>query len=152
MDWLKERTCDICGSNKWIAIDMDKEYLEVCEPCANKKITSSNTFNKIDCVNNFECPKCGCLTGKIEENKTKFGIRCSNCGNLIVMLIKQSNIKDATSNSPNINRSVLTCPKCGSENIAIGARGYRLWSGLIGSGKTVNRCGSCGYVWEPRKK
>ena len=43
----------------------------------------------------------------------------------------------------------LRCPKCGSEYITTGKRGYSLLTGFIGSGKTVNRCGSCGYKWKP---
>ena len=43
----------------------------------------------------------------------------------------------------------LCCPKCGSEYITTGKRGYSLLTGFIGSGKTVNRCGSCGYKWKP---
>lgn len=45
----------------------------------------------------------------------------------------------------------LTCPKCKSTNITTGARGYNLFSGFIGSNKTVNRCGKCGYSWQPKK-
>lgn len=41
------------------------------------------------------------------------------------------------------------CPKCGSTSITTGSRGYSLFTGFLGSGKTVNRCGNCGYKWEP---
>lgn len=43
------------------------------------------------------------------------------------------------------------CPKCGSTNIAIGARGWKWTTGFIGSGKTVNRCGNCGHTWKPSR-
>ena len=43
------------------------------------------------------------------------------------------------------------CPKCGSTSITTGSRGYSLFTGFLGSGKTVNRCGNCGYKWEPGK-
>lgn len=43
----------------------------------------------------------------------------------------------------------LRCPKCGSTNVTTGSRGYSLLTGFIGSGKTVNRCGSCGHKWKP---
>lgn len=43
----------------------------------------------------------------------------------------------------------LTCPRCGSTAITTGSRGYSLITGFIGSGKTVNRCGKCGYSWKP---
>jgi len=45
----------------------------------------------------------------------------------------------------------LHCPKCDSTNITTGSRGYNIVWGFIGSGKTVNRCGKCGYKWEPKK-
>lgn len=43
----------------------------------------------------------------------------------------------------------LKCPKCGSTNITTGARGFSFWTGFLGSGKTVNRCGNCGHTWKP---
>lgn len=48
-------------------------------------------------------------------------------------------------------QNVLKCPKCGSTAITTGARGANHFWGLIGASKTVNRCGSCGYTWEPRR-
>lgn len=47
------------------------------------------------------------------------------------------------------NAGKLCCPKCGSTNVTTGARGYNIWTGFLGSGKTVNRCGSCGHMWKP---
>lgn len=45
----------------------------------------------------------------------------------------------------------VSCPKCGSTSITTGQRGYSLLTGLLGSGKTVNRCANCGYKWEPKR-
>lgn len=45
--------------------------------------------------------------------------------------------------------SRIQCPQCGSSNVSTGARGYSLVTGFIGAGKTVNRCGRCGYKWKP---
>ena len=66
---------------------------------------------------------------------------------------------DDKSNSMNINihkafeeeqkKLIPKCPKCGSTSITTGSRGYSLFTGFLGSGKTVNRCGNCGYKWEP---
>ncbi len=44
----------------------------------------------------------------------------------------------------------VRCPKCGSTSVVTGARGFSIWTGFLGSGKTVNRCSKCGYKWEPR--
>lgn len=46
------------------------------------------------------------------------------------------------------NAPVL-CPRCGSSQITTGTKGYGLIRGFLGSNKTVNRCGKCGYSWEP---
>lgn len=43
------------------------------------------------------------------------------------------------------------CPKCGSTSITTGARGWKLTTGLLGAGKTVNRCAICGHTWKPGK-
>lgn len=43
----------------------------------------------------------------------------------------------------------LFCPKCGAVTISTGTRGFSIVTGFIGSGKTVNRCGSCGWKWTP---
>ena len=43
----------------------------------------------------------------------------------------------------------LRCPKCSSNMISTSARGYSLLTGFLGSNKTVNRCGNCGYTWKP---
>ena len=66
---------------------------------------------------------------------------------------------DDKSNSMNINihkafeeeqkKLIPKCPKCGSTSITTGSRGYSLFTGFLGSGKTVNRCGNCGYKWTP---
>lgn len=43
----------------------------------------------------------------------------------------------------------IICPRCGSNQITTGQRGFSLLTGFIGSNKTVNRCGKCGYSWKP---
>lgn len=48
------------------------------------------------------------------------------------------------------NKNILKCPKCGSTAVSIGARGFSIVTGFLGSGQTVNRCGNCGYKWKPK--
>lgn len=48
-----------------------------------------------------------------------------------------------------IDNTILRCPRCKSTAITTGAKGYGLIRGFLGSNKTVNRCGNCGYSWEP---
>ncbi len=45
--------------------------------------------------------------------------------------------------------SELRCPGCGSTAVTTGQRGYSVLYGFAGSSRTVNRCGKCGYSWEP---
>ena len=47
------------------------------------------------------------------------------------------------------NGGTIICPRCGSNQITTGQRGFSLLTGFIGSSKTVNRCGNCGYSWKP---
>lgn len=46
--------------------------------------------------------------------------------------------------------NLLHCPRCGSTSVAIGERGWKITTGFIGSSKTTNRCGKCGYSWQPK--
>lgn len=46
--------------------------------------------------------------------------------------------------------NIIRCPYCGSTSITTGARGINWTLGLIGAGKTVNRCGKCGHTWQPK--
>ena len=48
-------------------------------------------------------------------------------------------------------KNTLHCPKCGSTAVSTGARGVSWTKGLIGASKTVNRCGKCGYTWQPKR-
>lgn len=51
----------------------------------------------------------------------------------------------------NINPNApVMCPRCGSTQVVIGQRGYSVVSGFLGSQKTTNRCGKCGYTWQPK--
>lgn len=75
----------------------------------------------------------GCVT-EINESKLK---ELSNQEDLICDFFKEN--------------GNIRCPHCGSTSISIGQKGYSLLTGFIGSGKTTNRCGSCGYTWQPKR-
>lgn len=47
------------------------------------------------------------------------------------------------------NGSTIICPHCGSTAVTTGAKGFSLLTGFLGSSKTINRCGNCGYSWQP---
>lgn len=44
----------------------------------------------------------------------------------------------------------LKCPRCGSDQIVTGQRGFSLMTGFIGANKTINRCAKCGHSWQPK--
>lgn len=46
--------------------------------------------------------------------------------------------------------SVISCPHCGSTAVTTGQRGFSFLTGFLGSNKTVNRCGKCGWTWQPK--
>lgn len=73
---------------------------------------------------------------------------------LIINLITEHNKEIESQIQQDTNeeeRNVIHCPKCGSTQITTGQRGYSLFSGFLGSNKTVNRCAACGYSWKPGK-
>ena len=43
----------------------------------------------------------------------------------------------------------VLCPRCGSNQITTGQRGFNIVTGFIGSNQTVNRCAKCGFSWKP---
>ena len=45
--------------------------------------------------------------------------------------------------------STIICPHCGSNQVTVGQRGFSLLTGFLGSQKTTNRCGKCGWTWQP---
>lgn len=44
----------------------------------------------------------------------------------------------------------VKCPKCGYTDIGVANRGFKLITGFIGSGKSMNVCKKCGYKWNPK--
>lgn len=139
------RSCEKCGIDEWIMVDHKNTYLEICNKCG-----FMIEHNKQDYVSKFECPDCGSLSGTLEENDFKLGVRCNNCGKLHIMLEKHTTIDNRNSSpKPTVNANVPKCPKCGSTAITAGQRGYSFLTGFIGSSKTVNRCANCGYKWKP---
>jgi DNA-directed RNA polymerase subunit RPC12/RpoP len=43
----------------------------------------------------------------------------------------------------------VKCPKCGSDQVHAGKRGWNAWTGFIGSGKIIITCLKCGHKFEP---
>lgn len=125
---IKENYVYVCMSDECMATDPVKEF--------NKYIGKTNT-----------CPDCGeiityCNTEIIDNNTGLVIKRTDEKGNEVTYDHRESNQSQSDSNT-------LRCPKCGSTAITTGSRGINWFWGTIGSGKTVNRCGKCGYTWKP---
>lgn len=142
------RVCQACGADEWVGIDGAYSYIELCNNCEKRKVE----FKKQDYVDSFECPYCGGLTGTREENKRKFGVRCSNCGELTICFQKVDELmmdEKLTAALTGYARALVSeevaCPQCGSESITTGTKGIA----FLGLGKPVNRCARCGYTWTP---
>lgn len=73
-------------------------------------------------------------------------------GCIVNIVESNQNINNTTNNKLSTlasNNTAILCPRCGSSAISTGARGFSIITGFIGSGKTTNRCGSCGHTWQP---
>lgn len=154
------RVCPICGDDNWFCVDNPDKYFESCCTCAMQNVRSRREYIKSDIVNDFECENCGGLSGTAEENNRKFGVRCNNCGHLTIFFEKNPNAANnrdkteewaARDKRAEDFRNGRICPKCGSTNVSTGQRGYSIMTGFLGSGRTMNRCGGCGYKWYPNK-
>ena len=134
------RSCEKCGIDEWIMVDHKNTYLEICNKCG-----FMIEHNKQDYVSKFECPDCGSLSGTLEENDFKLGVRCSNCGKLHIMLEKHTTI-DNRNSSPRDTSNTPKCPKCGSTQIQVVPRKWSLFTGF--ATKKVDRvCVNCKYRW-----
>ena len=137
-----------------------EDKVSICEKCGWELLREPNEI-----IDQHVCDRCG---GKIiHTNVTAEEMflieRTSKDMNFIMAMIelKKNDIIEYQSRISQFRAQAkadgcydkpkpkLRCPKCGSEYITTGKRGYSLLTGFIGSGKTVNRCGSCGYKWKP---
>lgn len=85
-----------------------------------------------------------CDAQKIQKVFSRLGCKTSIKS---AEIIDQTEQEIASEFADNIGR--IVCPRCRSTAITTGTKGYGLIRGFLGSNKTVNRCGSCGYSWEP---
>lgn len=146
--------CPICNHDNWITIDNSDCFYIWCGECTcedSEENVNSFTIVKKDFVDNFICEKCGCPRGTFRENDKEMVMICDNCFEKKVVFEKP----EITTNNRNKQKpptqieEKVSCPKCGSTQIATGARGVNLTFGLFGASKTVNRCQKCGYTWKP---
>lgn len=96
---------------------------------------------------------CTIITNVSKQNATRIKKWLEDFGCSVI--INKSNDNKDTIDNERINSffentsDEIRCPRCNSTQISTGSRGFSLVWGFIGSGKTVNRCGKCGYSWKP---
>lgn len=141
------KTCIHCGFPLLEYNQSETKYAIILEsvPSTNSYIISHIAYICPGCeikrkINNLPCV----LTKGLSLQKAK----------AIQSELNELRIKTVVSEyeektSIKLNNDTLQCPRCKSTNIATGTKGYGLIRGFLGSNKTVNRCGSCGYSWEP---
>ncbi len=114
-----------------------------------------------------KCPQCNCHSAHFEKMDMRYELRKISTDKSFVdammklyeqdpieYSIKLAQFKEIADNkrkAEEAERLIPKCPKCGSKSITTGQKGYGLVMGFLGSNKTVNRCGSCGHTWQPKK-
>lgn len=154
----KASTCIHCG---YPLSELSQQKPQVSQPAHSPDITSSYSFKLLladkDLVE-LECCKCGKVLCLYEDSfyftsdercVSNCDIRCSKCGNSAPAYSTFWN--RAGSSSQKNKEEKLQCPRCKSTLVTTGSRGVSFWTGLWGSNKTVNRCGKCGFTWEPKR-
>ena len=150
------KKCKICGSDNWNIVDNPTEYIESCLTCVNNNVNGMIVYNKQDFVSKFECPDCGGLSGTLEENDLKLGVRCSNCNKLVIMIEKHPsmiNNRHLASKPKPVEHNIPKCPTCGSTNLKkisglSKAGSVALW-GIFAAGRTSKtwHCNNCKAEW-----
>ena len=141
--------CPECGQDDWCVCDKTDYYVKICTKCAY-----IIEIKKQDFVDNFECPECGCLSGILEENNSKLGVRCNNCKKLFIKLEKKNVTRRTYNNQPSIKpvSNQPHCPTCGSPNIekiSIGKKmkGSFFFGFMSKDVRSTFHCKNCGYKW-----
>ncbi len=82
------------------------------------------------------------------EDANKIKVELEAYGATIVIVPYDAN-EDESLLLKQYETNEIHCPHCGSTAITTGQRGFSFLTGFLGSNKTVNRCGKCGYSWKP---
>lgn len=137
--------------NKYIGIQWNEEDGCKCPKCnnimINSHITSLQFLDILDYSNNSIDYSLAML-----ELKNNNIIEFTNQMNIVKEKMNEKRQEWANKQlgiDKQQESNQVRCPKCGSTQITTGQRGYSLFSGFLGSNKTVNRCAACGYSWRP---
>lgn len=147
-------------------------YLKYCATCAKDESVEPGIINGergYDYYEEDQCFTCGCtnlINTGLHMHETGIILRASENFEVVKAMIelkkndpieysiKLAQFKEMADNkrkAEEAERLIPKCPKCGSKSITTGQKGYGLVMGFLGSNKTVNRCGSCGHTWQPKK-
>lgn len=146
----KAYSCPQCG----YPISQDKtpiSYTVILEDCGNQKV---QVIKKIREINKLDLLPAKIIADNTPtifsynislENATKIKNQLESVG--AIVSVRGFNDNDIIEQQ--INSQKVRCPRCGSDQITTGQRGYSFWTGFLGSNKTVNRCAKCGHSWNP---
>ncbi len=133
------KICDKCG--RVIGLCNENDLIHTGGGCGGKLIETGLVFDELRAIRKVSSDN-DFLKAMIELKKK----------DIIEYNLKMSQFKAHTaqqSQAVSQPSGALRCPQCGSTNVSTGARGYSMLTGFAGAGKTVNRCGRCGYKWKP---
>ena len=135
------KQCELCKADNWIVKDIPGYYQEICISCGNV-----NEINKTNYLDEFQCPRCNCLEGILEENKKLIAVRCKNCGEQSIVLEKCTTVdhRIGTADENMISsRDTKKCPKCGGTQFTPVRKKYSLLTGFL-TNKVDLICNKCG--------
>lgn len=141
---------------KYKGVVFEKEDNKICPNCQTEMIDSGlDGLKEFDRITEYGNYSVDFLLAMIDLKKSDI-IQYTNQMNAVNTKADEESQKRydeylAKQRAEEEERNVVRCPRCGSTQITTGQRGYSLFSGFLGSNKTVNRCAACGYSWKPSR-
>lgn len=158
--------CSVCNKTKqnmdWCDNEKYKEFskgfhyvfkpkddIEICPSCHQGKLINSNLtreeFHIIEQVSDLDRKFLEAMIKLKHDDIIEYRSRINQFKLQIEQQNKINSIKQKT--CEDIHK--ITCPKCGSTDIAEGTKGFSLVTGFIGSGNFRYVCKKCGNKWKP---
>ena len=141
---------------KYRGVVFEKEDNKICPNCKTEMTdTGLDGIKEFDRITEFGNYNVDFLLAMIDLKKSDI-IQYTNQMNAVNAKAEEESQKRydeylAKQKAEEEEKNTVRCPRCGSTQITTGQRGYSLFSGFLGSNKTVNRCAKCGYKWEPKR-
>ena len=141
---------------KYRGVVFEKDDNKICPNCKTEMLDSGlDGLKEFDRITEYGNYSVDFLLAMIDLKKNDI-IQYTNQMNAVNAKAEEESQKRyneylAKKKAEEEEKNTIRCPKCGSTQITTGQRGYSLFSGFLGSNKTVNRCAACGYSWKPSK-